>query len=329
MPGYSQIVGHEETIAHLKNTVSSGMIGHAYLFDGAPGIGKMMLAEAFAKTLTCEEDGAEACGKCHSCHQAEKRCHPDIVYVTHEKPGVISVEDIRTQLVGDAFVRPYYGRRKVYIMDHAELMNNQAQNALLKTLEEPPSYAVFLLLTSNSASLLDTIRSRCLELKMHPVKDDVIQNYLMTSEHLPDYQARFCAAFAQGSIGKALELAHSEDFDRIRQTALNLVKKAKSMEMPQILATVHDASAFKLSIRDFLDILMIYFRDVLYFKATQDADRLIFRDELGAIRQNARTSSYEGLEEILHAIGRAGQRLDANVSFDLTMELLFLTIKEN
>ncbi len=329
MAGYHAIVGHEETVEHLKTAVSSGKVSHAYLIEGAVGSGKMMIAEAFAAALLCEKGGRESCGQCHSCHQAKGKNHPDIIYVTHEKPSLISVDEIRDQLVSDVAVRPYYGGYKVYIVEDAQLMNPQAQNAILKTLEEPPEYAVILLLTVNSESLLDTIRSRCVRLPLRPVKTKLVVSYLMEHQTLPDYQAKLCAAFAQGSIGKALSLAASEDFAQIRANALTLVHRSREMDMSHILAQVKEVSAYKLSIQDFLDLVSVWFRDVLYFKATQDADSLIFRDDLQQIRSRAEKSSYEGLEEIMRALEKARARLDANVGFDITMELLFLTIKEN
>ncbi len=329
MAGFSKIIGHENTIEHLKHALAADRVAHAYLIEGEDGSGKKLIAETFAEALQCERLKDDACGGCPSCHKAETHNHPDIIYVTHEKPNLLSVSEIRTQLVGDVQIRPYESAYKVYIVEDAEKMNTEAQNALLKTLEEPPEYAVILLLTVNSAALLDTIRSRCVKLDLKPVKDELVERYLMEHLQIPDYQARLCLAFAQGSIGKAMELASSENFSRIRATALMLVSRAKEMEISQLSATVREVSQYKVTIGEFLDILSVWYRDVLYFKATRNADPLIFRDQLQQIRATARTSSYEGIEAILEAIKVAGRRLEANVNFDLAMELLFMTIKEN
>ncbi len=329
MTGYNAIVGHEDTKEYLKAAVVTGKVNHAYLVEGPTGSGKMLLAEAFAAALTCEEGGAEACGVCRSCHQALDKCHPDIRYLLPEKPGLISVDDIRSQVVDDIQTRPYYGRRKIYIIEYAEQMNAQAQNALLKTLEEPPEYAVLILLTTNAGAMLETIRSRCTLLPLHPLNDPQIQLYLMEHRKLPEYKAKLCTAFAQGSLGRAMKLADSEDFMKIRSVALDLAAKAREMDMPQILNVVKEVSGFELTVQDFLDILSIWYRDVLYFKATQAPDRLIFQDELQQIRKTAATSSYEGLETILRALDKSRERLRANVDFDLTMQLLFMVIKEN
>ena len=329
MARFEDIAGHEPAAEHLKRAVQEGKISHAYLFQGEAGIGKRMLAEIFAQALLCERETDRPCDVCKSCHQVQTHNHPDVIYVTHANPGAIKVDEIRSQVVSDIVIRPYTGKYKVYIIEDAEKMNAQAQNALLKTLEEPPEYAVILLLTVNAGLLLETIRSRCVRLDMLPVRQEVVEAYLMEHAKIPDYQARLCAAFAQGSIGKAMELARSENFAQIRTTALMIATRAKEMDTPQIAATVKEMAQYKVTINEFLDILAVWYRDVLTFKATRDVETLIFRDQLQQIRKAASLSSYEGIEQILNAIATAKERIAANVGFDLTMELLFLTIKEN
>lgn len=329
MAGFGDIIGHQQMQQHLENAILSNKVGHAYLFQGDPGSGKRLMANTFAMALQCEAGGAKGCGQCHSCKQAVSRNHPDIIYVTHEKPNSIGVDDIRGQLVSDVMIKPYNGKYKVYIVSEAEKMTVQAQNALLKTLEEPPAYAVILLLTTNASVLLDTIRSRCVLLNLKPVPDDQVRKYLMENLEIPDYQADICVAFAQGSIGRAAALASSENFNAIKASAMQLVNNIKEMDINDVISGVKNVMQYKVDINDYLDILAVWFRDVLYFKATRDIDGIIFRDQLKGIRKNASTSSYEGLEVILKALQTAKTRLDANVNFDLTMELLFLTMKEN
>ena len=208
-------------------------------------------------------------------------------------------------------------------------MNQQAQNALLKTLEEPPEYAVILLLTSNLNALLPTIISRCVVLNMKPVADEQIRQFLMEEMQVPDYKADICIAFARGNVGKAKALASSEEFENIKNEALSLVKNIRDMELHEIMAAIKSIGEYKLQINDYFDIMAIWYRDVLLFKATKDVNHLVFREELGAIRKCAQRSSYEGIETIVKALDAAKHRLDANVNFELVMELLFLTIQEN
>ena len=329
MSGFQQIIGHEQIINHLKSAMKWNKVSHAYIFNGEKGSGKKMLANAFAQMLQCEGEGEKPCGTCRSCRQAESGNHPDIIRVIHEKPNSIGIEDIREQLAGDIQIKPYQSRYKIYIVPDAEKMTVQAQNALLKTIEEPPSYAVILFLTTNAASFLPTILSRCVVLNMKPVPDTEVRKYLMEHVEIPDYQADVCTAFAQGNIGKAVKLATSENFNEIKMSALYLVKHIPNMDISEITAAVKAVTEFKVDIQDYLDLLAVWYRDVLYFKATNDVNGLIFKEEVKYIREQTNHGSYEGMEQILQGLTKAKERLNANVNFDLTMELLFLTIKEN
>ena len=329
MAGFKDIIGHEQIIEHLQNAIGMDKVSHAYIINGPDKSGKMMLAEAFAMALQCEKHGKEACMECHSCRQALGHNQPDIIYVNHDKPNTISVDDIRTQVNNDIDVKPYSSSHKIYIIDEAEKMNQQAQNALLKTIEEPPAYAVFLLLTENAEMLLPTINSRCVMLKLRNIKDTLIRKYLMENLEIPDYKADMCTAFAQGNVGRAIMLANSEHFNEIREEAVQLLKHIHDMELSEIVAAVKNISVYKLEITDYLDIIMIWYRDVLLYKATKEIGKVVFKDQLQSIKEQARKSSYEGIELILESLEKAKARLKANVNFDLVMELLFLTIKEN
>ena len=328
MAGFQEIIGQEHIKEHLLHAMEQNKVSHAYLLQGELGAGKEFIAKAFAAALQCERGTANACGQCRSCKQIESKNHPDVIWVTHEKPNTIGVEDIRTQLNQDIEIKPYYGPKKIYIISECEKMTVQAQNALLKTLEEPPSYGLIFLLTTNAEALLSTILSRCVVLRMRPVEDSKIEEYLMNKLQIPDYKARVCAAFARGNMGKAKALAESEDFEHIKEEAVSLLKYIQDMEISEIIAAIKKINDYKFDISNYLDIIMVWFRDILLFKATKDPNALIFSEEIGSIKKIADRSSYEGIEMILESLEKAQNRLSANVNFELTMELLFLTIKE-
>ena len=329
MGSFKDVVGHKDILKYISSAVENNRVSHAYILNGERGSGKKMLANLFAMTLLCETGDNEPCGKCHSCKQAESGNHPDIIRVTHEKPNSISVDDIRTQVNNTVDIKPYQGPYKVYIIPQADMMTPQAQNAILKTIEEPPSYAVFLLLTENAETLLPTINSRCVMLKLRNIKDTLIKKYLMENLEIQDDKADMCTAFAQGNMGRAIMLANSDHFNEIREEAVQLLKHISEMELNEIVAAVKNISVYKLEITDYLDIIMIWYRDVLLYKATKEIDKVVFKDQLQSIKEQARKSSYEGIELILESLEKAKARLKANVNFDLVMELLFLTIKEN
>ena len=334
MAKFADIIGQEQIKEHLQNALKTNKVSHAYILNGEKNSGKEFIAKIFASALQCEKTGislgmAEPCGECHSCIQMAGKNQPDVIYVTHEKPGSIGVEDIRSQINGDVAIKPYSSPRKVYIINEGEKMTVQAQNALLKTLEEPPEYAVILILTTNMESLLPTILRRCVALNMKPVRDSQVKKFLMETMRIPDYKADICVAFARGNVGKAKMLASSEEFDNVKEEAVTLLKYINEMEISEIVVAIKKINEYKLDVNDYFDILAIWYRDVLLFKATNDANHLIFREEIQYIRRVADRSTYEGIETVINALEKSKQRLKANVNFDLTMELLLLTIKEN
>lgn len=267
--------------------------------------------------------------QCHACKQVLSGNHPDLIYVTHEKPASIGVNDIREQINDTIQVRPYSSYYKIYIMDEAEKMTVQAQNALLKTIEEPPAYAVILLLTTNQDAFLPTILSRCVQLKLKPLKDSVVKEYLIQSLGENESEADIYAAFARGNLGKAIHLAQSEEFWVMYREMLHLLKHIKDTDISELLDYIRKVKEENLDIRECLDFMQMWYRDILMYKTTKDINLLIFRDEFSAVKSVSTTSGYDGLEKILEAIDKARIRLDANVNTELVMELMLLTMKEN
>ena len=331
MASFQDIIGQDSMKEYFKNAIEQNKVSHAYIINGERSSGKEFIAHIFAMALQCEnrKDGIEPCQECHSCKQALSNNQPDIIHISHEKPNTIGVEDIRTQINNDVSIKPYSSTHKIYIMNEGEKMTTQAQNALLKTLEEPPEYATILILTTNVNALLPTILSRCVVLNMKPVSDKLVKKYLIDTYELPNYKAEVCVAFARGNIGKAKILATSEEFEHIKEEMITLMKYIEDMEISEVIAAIKKISEYKLDVNDYLDIISIWYRDVLLFKATNDVNHLIFKEEIQYIRKVADKSAYEGIEEIIHALEKAKSRLNANVNFDLTLEMLLLTIKEN
>jgi DNA polymerase-3 subunit delta' len=328
MQGFGQIIGHESIIQHLQNAISSHKVSHAYILHGEEGMGKKLLATAFAKTLQCEEGGILSCDRCKSCMQADTSNHPDIMWVTHEKVS-IGVDDIRLQINADIQVKPYNSPYKIYIIDDADKLTEQAQNALLKTIEEPPEYAIVLLLVSNISVILPTILSRCVLLNLKPVDKLAIKEFLMGQQHVPDYKAEMAATFSGGNVGKAIKYASSEEFEKMKGDVLHILKYIDDMELYEVISGLKTLSANKALIEDYIDLMSLWYRDVIMYKATMDPDLLLYREELTFIKNQANIRSYEGIEKIISAMEKAKIRLKANVNFDIAIELMLLTIKEN
>ena len=328
MSTFADIYGHDKIKEHLQKSIELDKVSHAHSFNGGLGAGKKTIAKLFAKTLQCEKHGIEPCNECHSCIQADSSNQPDIIWIRHEKPGSIGVDDIREQLIGDMQIKPYSSRYKIYIIDEAEKLTVQAQNALLKTIEEPPAYGIVIMLTTNADIFLQTILSRCVRLDFKPVADELVVKYLKDNYDVTDYETKFAAAFAQGNIGRAVTIVTSGDFAKLKDEVLHVVRYAQEMTVSEIMAEVKNIANYKLTIDDYLDLMAMWYRDVLVFKSTNDVNPVIFKDELSQIKSQASHFSYEGLQDILNSIDKVKIRLKANVNFDLVIELLIMAIKQ-
>jgi DNA polymerase-3 subunit delta' len=303
----------------------------------------MMLAEAFATMLQCENPSDDAYMECHSCKQSLSRNNPDIIYVTREEGKAnIGVDVVREKIVNDVDIKPYSNKYKIYIVDEAERMNQQAQNAILKTIEEPPEYAIIILLTANHNAFLQTILSRCVLIQMKSVDTESIKNILKNKYETVDYQANMVASFAQGNVGKAIALATDSSFNDVKNRVVSLCKKAGKMEEVQIADEVkaikeeNDADKkndnpdkFEGFMDQMLDLITLWFKDVLLYKATMNDNLMLFKEDSFDIHQQANDCTYHGLNNIIYAIAETRARLNANVNFELTIMLLINAIKEN
>ena len=360
MSGFKEVVGHKDIIEYISNITRENRLSHAYILNGEKGSGKTLLAKRFALAIQCESkgEGESPCDTCVSCKRGLGNNQPDIIWVTHEKPGVITVDEVRNQINRTIEIKPYSSPYKVYIIEQADLLNAQAQNALLKNIEEPPSYGIFILLTRNANLLLETIRSRCVILQLKNIANILIRQYLIEQLNIPKERVDLAVAFASGSLGQAILLAESESFNEVRREVTDLLSNIKEMDLVEMADAVEkmkertnnkskrkakkevreillnqeekgNESENSLTMNDYLDLCAVWYRDVLLYKATRNVDMVVFKDQIGSIKRQATLSSYEGLEKILEGIENAKGRLKANVNFDLTMELLLMTMKEN
>ena len=329
MDEFREIIGNDLIKDLFLRAVRTSHVSHGYILSGEDGMGKKMIARSFAKLLLCEdtEKGDTPCGKCHSCLQFASGNHPDVIYLKHEKPNVIGVDDIRN-LNEDIIIKPYSSAYKIYIVDEAETMTVAAQNALLKTLEEPPIYAVILLLTTNGANFLQTILSRCVILNLKQIPEEEVERVLR-EQGIPEKRIQPILKLCRGNIGKAKKMAESDDFSELLHEIMNLMQSIHRMTFEELMAAVGRLSEHRLNIRECLDFIRLWYRDVLLFKVTNDINVLVFQENFRDIREVAQKCSFEGIENIMQAIDTATRRLEANVNFELTMELLLMAVRDN
>lgn len=326
MSNFQTIIGHTQNIEHLEKAIASGQVSHAYIFDGENGAGKMTTAKAFAKALLCQSK--DSCGQCQSCAQMESDNHPDVIYVTHEK-SVITVDDIRTQVNQDIEIKPYSSEYKIYIIDDADKMNTMAQNALLKTIEEPPAYAVIILLADNKDSFLETIRSRCMTLHFGPVENVQVQEYIKAEYGAGNEKEELAVAYAMGNIGRAKKVMESAEFEEMKNYCMHMLSHIKEWKIFDIVLYLKEMDQYKDRIYDFLDIIAIYYRDILILKVTGLPNKTVFKDKYSLMKKQSVYLTFEGIDQIIKEVEKAKVRLDANVNFDVTLELLLFAMKEN
>ena len=226
MLSWENLIGHAATVAYLKKNIAEEKFPHAVIFSGEEGVGKRLAAEICAAALLCENpvDGSP-CGACESCRLVAAKSHPDFYVVEAEATKTtrnIKIGQIR-EMQSEAALRPINSARRVVILDGAELMNNAAANCLLKTIEEPPSQTIFILLTASRSSLLMTIRSRCMTVHFDKLTAAQIRDALIT-QGVDFQEAERLSVIAGGSFGRALKLKDSGGAE-LRETALDTLEK--------------------------------------------------------------------------------------------------------
>lgn len=325
---FSGIIGQQEIIGNLKRQLVEDRVGHAYIFSGPAGMGKKTIAHIFAGILLCENPQAGAmCGRCKACMLFENESNPDFHTIAIQEELSIGVDRIR-EIQSDVAIRPMYSKRKVYIVEDAVKMTDQAQSCLLKTFEEPPHYVVVILLADNYEKLLETIRSRAQHLQFkrytHAQVSQALTERLGSENALIELAADYC----DGNIGTALELAGSSDFSRLRNRLFELLPGIAKGRTQEIL----DYTAFLEDERDnadlLLDIMQLYYRDLLVMCETGNENMLINSDKRVMIKNNARTCCGSGLVSDIEAIGEVRRALKQNANYQLAIDNMLIKLRE-
>lgn len=319
MSKFSDIVGHDEVIKHIKNAYVAGKVSHAYIIEGDEGMGKGTLSKTFAKLLQCEKVGVEnePCGICPACRQVESNNHPDIIYVHPSKKTGYGVADIREQVIKDIHIKPYKGPYKIYIIHEADEMTIQAQNSILKTIEEPPNYGVFFLLAKNSNSFLQTILSRAIKISLKPISDREVERYLMGKMNMLYEDAKVLSAFSRGNIGKAMQLKNDTEFLAIRQDMIKLLEAFIKAKEYDIMERVKLLDRHKDKFQTVFEILISLIRDILYYKSTNDIEYLIHQDKKEVIMELSTHANEKKLIKLVENCQQMSKQIRLNVNYTL------------
>ena len=246
----------------LSDELEHGRLAHAYLFDGAYGLGKKTMAGAFAQAILCEDAGHSPCGACPSCRAFAAHTHPDAVTLRPaEGKKSIPIEEVRL-LIQDAYIKPFLGNKKVYTIQDAHLMTVQAQNALLKLREEPPAYAVFLLLCENSSAIIPTILSRVRTVRFIPAPAGELKEFLKDKCAKEDLD--FVVSCSGGSMGNALRIAEAAELKTLREAAAGVFFSLSCRDETKVFDAVQFLEQNKEQAEWILDFWMLLCRDALY-----------------------------------------------------------------
>lgn len=327
---FSGIIGQQEVINSLKRSLSENRIGHAYIFSGSAGMGKKTIAHIFSGLLLCENPQSGAiCGQCTACRLYKNDSNPDYHRINTEESS-IGVELIR-ELQGDVAIKPVYSAHKVYVIEDAVKMTVQAQNCLLKTFEEPPSYVVILLLTDNYEALLETIRSRAQHLHFKKYTREQVIRALIDRTGKSYELIAPAVDYSDGNIGTALELAESGEFSLLRDRVMSFLPGIAKGEVQDILEFSAFMEEQKGNAGLLLNVMLLYYRDLLVMSETGNENMLINSDKKDMIVRNkgARTGHSSRLIVNIEAIEAARRALKKNANYQLVIDQLLFKLRED
>ena len=321
---YKDVIGHDLVVKSLKKACENHKMSHFYIFEGGQGLGKRSVARVFAKTLLCEKKGIEPCNNCNSCYKFDNRIHPDFKEVYPEK-DIIKKGQIE-ELIKFINSSPFESEKKLIIIDEAHLMNKEAQNSLLKSLEEPPNYIHIILVSSDTKNLLPTIRSRGQKIRFYPIEGDKVADYLLNTLQVKKEHALFLSKLSNGSLGRAILLSESEDLFIRRDWILELIDGLIRKEGFRIFAAVDYFYSNKNFTEELLQILMLWFRDLAVYKMTKDINFVINRDKEEFLLKQS-FMDFELINDIIEKIQETSLNIQMNVNFQLAIETMLLKIQ--
>lgn len=323
---FSKLYGHEEIKKSLGLAITQDRISNAYVFEGPEGVGKKLCAKIFSQALVCEESPAP-CGKCPMCIQAKAKTLPDIITVQKDSDKTqIGVDNIRQQVIAEASLKPRNAKRKIFIIDQGDILNEAAQNALLKVLEEPPLYVTFIICVTSKEKLLPTVLSRSQTISFFPLTAEIVEKYLSENLTLPPEDAKVTAKLSQGSIGTALALAtDAAKKERIANSISHLMSLRKNAlrirEMTEFMSQEKD------NITEIIDYMLTFLRDCVMLK-TDLEQNIVFSDHVSDIRVFTQDITKKQLLSAFDKLNNLKLLLKQNLNYNATVSETVMRVWE-
>jgi DNA polymerase-3 subunit delta' len=314
---FSEVRGHHRPLQIIRRVIETGRVHHAYLFTGMEGIGKRLVALNMAKALNCVHQAGEACDCCRSCQLMAQGMHPDLILI--EPTGEsIKIDQIR-ELQQSIALKPYEARWRVIIIDGAEQLTREAANALLKTLEEPPSQTTIILVASAVEGLPPTVVSRCQRIRFSPLSQEEVTT--VVRDRLSAEAIHILAPLAGGSPGRALRM-QGEDVPRIK----GLLVSALSASINRRLLVARELASEQGWGKIFLEIFGGWLRDLIVYQETREEQLVLNGDLLDEIKKVAPGRTIEGLLRDFWSLHEIQQGIEAHGNLQLSLEHALMEI---
>jgi DNA polymerase-3 subunit delta' len=321
----NQIVGHETILAMLERTALRNTPAHSYLFTGSEGIGKKLVALRFIRQLSCPEGADDPQGTCSVCRRIGGSNHPDVQMVRPER-GIIRIEQVRG--IHNFFkFPPSESRWRICLIDDAHLLNRSAQNALLKTMEEPPASRILFLVTSKPYLLLPTVRSRCRRTRFGALSNQSVALVLEEIKQVSPEKALILASMAGGSVQEALRL-NTPTFGDMRARLIDALSRGGVLGFGEIMELSAAIAADLDTARDAIRVCMSWLRDLLCVRCLGEETRVINQDSLSALKRLSQGFSGRQLLASYNELAAALMLIDSeiNVNRNLATDVMFLRL---
>lgn len=322
---FRDIYGQDNIKRALEDALYDGRLGHAYIFEGEKGLGKKMMAKIFASKILCSRESKDKCS-CNNCQMFFLGVHPDY-FVVERDGGSIGVDKIR-KLEAQLIMKPTYGDKKVFVIEDADTMTPDAQNALLKTLEEPPEYVVIILCSNNYSMMLDTIKSRAVKYSFKKNSRKDIEEYLRQRDKNLDEDREFLISYADGNIGNLIKLLEDEELTTLRNVVMGYALDIKKMNRSEIIKARDFLAENKNNVEYMLVTIMTVYRDILIMKLTGDKNFLTNADKRDIIKIRQDEFRQDELVRDIEIIERTIEYIKRNANFGLSIEVMFSKMQE-